>query len=78
MTNFPDGMTSRDWKHVYGERLEEYPETDWNCLQCDAVMYNGELDVLGDPACDHSDRQLMCGPCGIPKNEDYGCLRCGE
>lgn len=53
-------------------------EADWDCLQCDAVMFNGELDTPGDPDCDHTDRQEICGACGVPRDQDYGCARCGD
>jgi hypothetical protein len=28
--------------------------------------------------CDHSDQQEICGACGVPRDQDYGCARCGD
>ena len=57
---------------------DEYAR-DWNCLQCDAQMYNGLMDVEGDPDCGHSDREIISACCGAPVDEDIGfCPSCGE
>jgi|TARA_Y100000310_G_scaffold343719_1_gene452707 hypothetical protein len=51
---------------------------DWNCLACDGQMFNGEMEVPGDPDCDHDDKEIVSGCCGNPVDRDIGFCSCGE
>jgi len=53
MSNYPDGMTSRDWAHIDGiehhEDCPQYEDFDMDC-ECDTLYpskYDIELEKLG-------------------------------
>ena len=53
MSNYPDGMTSRDWAHIDGiehhEDCPQYEDYDMGC-ECDTLYpskYDIELEKLG-------------------------------
>jgi hypothetical protein len=51
---------------------------DWNCLQCDAQIFNGAMEVEGDADCDHlSDREIVSPCCGKPVDPDIRRCACG-
>mgnify|MGYP003659521444 CR=1 FL=1 len=59
-----------------GHTMTDEP-LDWNCLECDAQMFNGAMEVEGDAACDHSDREVLSSCCSYAFDPDIRRCACG-